>query len=135
MKNKILAAAASALAISGVASVPAYAGQTAAEKGEARLAEMIEGRTPGTPVNCVSAFDSNKIRVIDQTAIVYDAGKTVYVARPADPSMLDMNDVLVTKRYGSQFCASDSMRMVDRHGGFLTAIVFLDDFVPYTKES
>jgi hypothetical protein len=134
MKNKILALAAAALAVSGVASVPAYAGQTAAEKGAARLAKLIEGRTAGTPVKCVSAFDSSKIQVIDGTAIVYDAGKTVYVGRPTDPKVLDRNDVLVTKRTGSQFCANDSMRMVDRSNGFTTGVVFLDNFVPYTKE-
>jgi hypothetical protein len=134
MKNEILALAAATLAISGAASVPAYAGQATAEKGEARLAKMIEGRTAGSPVTCVSALNSNRMEVIDETAIVYDAGKTVYVGRPIDPSVLDPNDVLVTKRYGSQFCASDSMRMVDRDGGFMTGIVFLKNFVPYTKE-
>jgi len=134
MKNGTLALAAAALAVSGTVALPAHAGQTAAEKGEARLAKMIEGRTPGKPVKCVSAMDSNRLKVIDETAIVYDAGRTVYVARPTDPRVLDRNDVLVTKRYGSQFCVNDSMRMVDRMNGFTTGVVFLEDFVPYTKE-
>jgi hypothetical protein len=134
MKIKLLALAAAAMAVSGTVSVPAYAGQTAAEKGAAKLAKMLEGRTAGTPVKCVSAMNSDKIQVIDETAIVYDAGKTIYVGRPSDPGVLDRNDVLITKRTGSQLCANDSMHMVDRTNGFTTGVVFIDNFVPFTKE-
>jgi hypothetical protein len=134
MKNGILALAGFALTVSGFAAAPAYAAPTAAEKGQARLAKMIEGRVAGTPVKCVSAMNGNKIEVIDETAVIYDAGKTIYVARPINPRMLDKQDVLVTKRTGSQFCVNDSMRMVDRVNGFTTSVVFLEDFVPYTKE-
>jgi hypothetical protein len=136
MKTKILALAAAALAVSAVA-VPAYAGeghkQTTAEKGEAKLAKLLEGRTAGEPVNCISAFNSSDVQVIDETALVYKAGKTIYVARPSHPKQLRRDDVLVTKRTGSQLCSNDSMHTVDRTGGFTTGAVFLDDFVPYTK--
>ncbi|HTM96697.1 MAG TPA: hypothetical protein VL100_12900 [Croceibacterium sp.] len=135
MKNQILALAAATLAISAAASIPAYAAkQTAAEKGEAKLAKLLEGRVAGKPVNCISAYNSSDMQVIDQTAIVYKQGGTLYVARPTDPKSLRKNDILVTRRTGSQICVNDSMRMVDQNGGFLTSVVFLDKFVPYEKE-
>jgi hypothetical protein len=137
MKTKILALAAAAMAVSGSLAVPAYAGdghkQTTAEKGEAKLAKLLEGRTAGTPVNCISAFNSSDVQVIDETAVVYKTGKTIYVARPTNPKQLRRDDILVTKRTGSQLCSNDSMHTVDRTGGFPTGPVFLDDFVPYTK--
>ena len=129
MRNKLLALAAAAVAISA----PAYAGQSIAEKGEAKLAKMLEGRVAGEPVNCVSGWNSSRLQVIDETAIVYDAGSTIYVARPTSPRSLDRDDILVSTRTGSQICANDSMRTVDRNGGFTTGVVFLDKFVPYTK--
>ena len=134
MKYKLLALAAAALAVSGAASVPAYAGQTTAEKGEAKLAKLLEGRVAGNPVSCITAYNSSDMQVIDETAIVYKQGGTIYVARPTDPKSLRRNDILVTKRTGSQVCVNDSMHMVDQSGGFLTSVVFLDKFVPYTKE-
>lgn len=129
MRNTLLALAALGLAVS----VPAAAKQTVVERGEAKLARMLEGRVAGDPVKCISAFNGSNIQVIDETALVYRTGKTVYVARPADPKMLGRNDVLVTERIGSQLCANDSMRTIDRHDGFFSGVVFLSDFVPYTK--
>jgi hypothetical protein len=105
-----------------------------AEKGEARLAKMLEGRTAGEPVNCVSAIRSNRLRVIEHVGVVYDAGKTIYVSRPSDPKSLGPWDIPVIERFGSQLCTTDIIRTVDRSGGYITGAVFLGDFVPYTKQ-
>jgi hypothetical protein len=131
MNRLALIFAGAALALTGATAAPAKT--TLAEKGEARLARMIEGRSAGEPVNCISAFRSNDIRVIEHVGIVYDAGRTIYVARVTDPNMLDHWDIPVIERFGSQLCATDIMRTVDRTGGHFTGVVFLDDFVPYTK--
>ncbi len=77
---------------------------------------------------------SSNLQLIDATAIVYDAGRTIYVARPKNPRSLDADDILVIKRTGSQLCKQDIIRTVDRSFGFTTGVVFLGDFVPYTKE-
>jgi len=116
----------------------ALAGSTAAlaktaEENEAKLARMIEGRTAGEPVNCISALQSNRIEVIEHVGIVYDAGNTIYVARPTDPRQLGRDDVVVIERFGGRLCANDVIRTVDRHQGYTTGAVFLEDFVPYTK--
>ena len=104
-----------------------------AEENEAKLARMLEGRTAGEPVNCISALNSNRIEVIEHVGIVYDAGSTIYVARPTNPESLGRNDIIVIDRYGGQLCDTDIIRTVDRYQGFTTGAVFLDDFVPYTK--
>lgn len=116
----------------------AFAGTTAAlagsaEKNEAKLARMLEGRTAGEPVNCISALRSNRIEVIEHVGIVYDAGSTIYVARPTDPRQLGRDDIVVIDRFGGQLCANDVIRTIDRYQGYTTGAVFLEDFVPYTK--
>ena len=131
MKRIALILAGAALALAGATAAPAK--QTLAEKGEARLARMLEGRTPGEPVTCISAFRSNDIRIIEHVGIVYDAGRTIYVARVADPKQLDRWDVPVFERFGSQLCATDIIRTVDRTSGHFTGAVFLSDFVPYRR--
>jgi hypothetical protein len=125
----ILAGAALALVGAGTAT----AKPSLAERSEARLARMLEGRTAGAPVRCISAFNSDRIQVIEHLGIVYDAGKTIYVARATDPRHLDNWDVPVINRFGSQLCTTDIIRTVDRSSGFITGPVFLEDFVPYTK--
>ena len=117
----------------------AFAGSSAtlaksAEENEAKLARMLEGRTAGEPVSCISALNSNRIEVIEHVGIVYDAGNTIYVARPSDPRQLGRNDVVVIDRHSSQLCTTDVIRTIDRYQGFTTGAVFLDKFVPYTKQ-
>ena len=63
------------------------------------------------------------------------AGETIYVARPTDPRMLRRTDALVMERFSpSRLCVDEPIRTVDRHGGYFTGVVFLQDFVPYTRE-
>jgi len=131
MKNIAMILAGAALALAGTSA--ATAKQTLAEKGEARLAKMLEGRVAGEPVNCVNPIRSEQLQVIEHVGVVYNAGKTVYVARPTDPRSLSPHDVVVFNRFGSHLCTNDIIRTVDRYNGNITGAVFLNDFVPYTK--
>lgn len=106
---------------------------TPAERGEARLARMIADRVPGEPRSCITVLTDSRLKVIDRTAVVYDGGEVVWVARPSVPRALGPSDILVIERDGSQLCRQDVIRTVDRHEGFTTGPVFLGDFVPYRK--
>lgn len=129
MKRLALILAGGALALTGTTALA----ETRAEKNEASLAKMLEGRTAGEPVKCISALSSNRIRVIDHVGIVYDAGHTIYVARTTNPNQLDHWEIPVIERFGSQLCTTDIMRTVDRSSGHITGALFLEDFVPYTR--
>lgn len=101
--------------------------------GEARLAKMLEGRVAGDPVSCIPLHNSRDQTVIDKTAIVYEAGRTIYVNRTTDPASLDSDDILVTKLHIGQLCRLDTIEMRDRSGFWFTGFVGLDDFVPYRR--
>lgn len=123
--------------LAGIAllATPALASaQTLAEKGEARLAQMLEGRTAGEPVSCIFATRGNRLNVIEHVGLVYDAGDTIYVARTDNPRSLGSHDVVVIDRVGSQLCKQDVTRTIDRSHGHTSGVVFLSDFVPYTKQ-
>lgn len=130
MKTIAMILAGAALAATGATSVAA---KTLAEKGEARLARMLEGRTAGEPVQCINALRDNRLQVIEHVGVVYDAGKTIYVSRPTDPRQLGRMDAVVIERFGGKLCKQDVRRTVDRYQGDITGPVFLQDFVPYTK--
>ena len=123
----VIAAAASVLAVAPGQAAPRLTP-------EARLAKAIEGRVAGEPVDCINLRSIRSSRIIDETAILYEVGSTLYVNRPrAGQESLDRWDTMVTKTFGSQLCSIDTIRMVDPGSRMLTGIVFLGDFVPYRK--
>ena len=126
----------SSLAIAAAA-CSLLAAPASAEKptGEERLAEMIDGRVPGEPQRCINTFNSRPLTVIDDTAIVYRSGDTVYVNRTRAPETLDDDDGLVIRKFGtgSRLCRLDQITTRDRTSGFYTGNIFLTDFVPYER--
>ncbi len=108
--------------------------QTAEERGAAKFAELTEGRVAGEPKSCVSAMRSNDIEVIEHVGIAYEQGDTLWIARATDPRSLGRHDVPIIDRFGSQLCRQDVIRTVDRYSQFVSGVVFLEDFVPYTKQ-
>ena len=124
-----LAIAAAACAL---VAVPAAAER---KSGEEKLAELIDGRVAGEPQSCINTFNSRPLTVIDDTAIVYRSGDTVYVNRTRAPETLDDDDVLVIRKFGSgsRLCGLDQITTRDRLSGFYSGNVFLTDFVPYRR--
>ncbi len=101
---------------------------------EAVLARALEGRVAGEPVNCINLRNIRSSRIIDDTAIVYDAGGTLYVNRPrGGAESLDRFDILVTNTHSSQLCSIDVVHLYDPGSRFQTGFVFLGEFVPYRK--
>ena len=101
---------------------------------EAKLAKMLEGRVAGEPQDCIYLPSIRSTQVIDNTAIVYDAGRTLWVNRPDNgASSLDDDDVLVTRLHSSSLCSIDIVQLQDRTSWFYSGFVALGDFVPYRK--
>ncbi|WP_374407766.1 hypothetical protein [Pelagerythrobacter sp.] len=117
------------------APVTASAQDDAQTKGQAELAELLEGRVAGEPQSCVRTLPSTPVNIIDGTALVVDRGSTIYVNIPDHPDSLDDNDALKIRKFGSgtQLCRTDIITTFDRTGGFYTGNVSLGDFVPYER--
>ena len=100
---------------------------------EAELAEMLKNRVPGEPVSCINLTGVRSSRIIDKTAIVYDAGGTIYVNRPDNADQLDRWDTLVTRLQSNRLCRPDIVRLYDSTSKFETGSVSLGDFIPYRR--
>ena len=103
---------------------------------EQKLAKMLDGRVAGEPRDCIYLPSIRGSRIVDKTAIVYDAWRTLWVNRPrSGASSLDDDDILVTNLYGSgsQLCSIDIVRLHDRTSFFYSGFVGLGEFVPYRK--
>ncbi|GAA0267560.1 hypothetical protein GCM10009127_04100 [Alteraurantiacibacter aestuarii] len=130
MKKLLTLAAASAALALGATAAQA---ETRQERGETRLAEMLEGYEAGESQSCITTFRSNDLQVIPYVGLVYDAGDTIYVARAVRPERLRDTDVPIIERFGSQLCRTDVIRTMDRYSQFVTGALFLEDFVAYNK--
>ena len=123
-------------ALAAVIAFPASAEKqkmSSEEKGEAELAELLDGYTAGEPVKCLNGSQRDRLRVIDDTAFVFRDGRTIYVNRTNSPRFLNDFDIPVFKLFGSRLCRLDQVEMRSREGRFGGPIVTLADFVPYTK--
>lgn len=101
---------------------------------EAKLAKLLEGRVAGKPQDCISLSSARSSQIIDNTAIVYRVGSTLWVNRPeGGAASLDDDDVLVTRLTGSQLCSIDTVELRDRSSYFYNGFVSLGEFVPYRR--
>ena len=101
-------------------------------KGEAKLAKMLEGRVAGEPSSCITMIGSRALTRIDETALVYKSGNTVWVNYTKTPDAIDNDDYLVIRKFsGSQLCRSDQVTTRDRFSNMFSGVIFLDDFIPY----
>jgi hypothetical protein len=122
------------LASAAAAFAPAQAGSPDPAKGERELARVLEGRVAGEPVDCIDLHRIRSSRIINRTAIVYDAGGTLYVNRPrAGARSLKDWDVMVTRPFGSRLCRVDTVQMYSPGSTMFGGVVFLGDFVPYKR--
>lgn len=128
LKTLAISTAVAAMALAA----PATA-QDREERAERAFAELVEGRVAGEPRNCINTFQSTRLRVEEHVGLVYDQGDTLWVARARDPERLDNWDVPIIERFGSQLCRTDVTRTIDRGSGVFSGVLFLEDWVPYTR--
>ena len=123
------------LTLAAAATLAAPASASPRLHGEAQLAKILEGRTAGAPVDCIDLSRVHSTEIVDRTAIVYDAGRTLYVNRPrAGAESLDRGNTMVLNLFDRQLCRIDAIQMYETGVRFFKGSVFLGDFVPYTKD-
>ena len=110
------------------------AAQAAPVDREAQLERALAGRVAGAPVSCIDLHRVQSSQIIDDTAILYRAGSTIYVNRPDNGAdSLSRNDTMVTRLPTTRLCSVDTVTMVDPVSGTFMGVVFLGDFVPYRR--
>ncbi|WP_247711661.1 hypothetical protein [Qipengyuania aurantiaca] len=113
---------------------PAVQAEDQAEltKGEMKLAKMLDGRVAGEPERCIRTIGSRSITRIDDTALVYRDGDTIWVNYTRSPGAIDDSDYMVIDRFSAtSLCRTDRITTYSRAGNFFSGVIFLDDFVPY----
>lgn len=107
----------------------------AAERAERELARALEGRTAGTPVDCVNASRVDGPQIIDGDTILYrETGRTVWRNElPASCPGMRRGDTLIVERHGPDICRNDLVRAVTPGQNIPGPQCRLGQFTPYRK--
>ena len=133
MTGRMTRLALAALPLACIAATPLAAKDRAAS-GEAKLAELLEGRVAGEPVDCILDRGGSSLQIVDGTALVFRRGGTLYVNRPAGAEVLDHWDLPVIEKWGAtQLCKLDRVELRDRGSHIGGPTLALAQFVPYTR--
>ncbi len=101
---------------------------------EAELERALAGRVAEAPVDCIDMHRVRNTRIINGTAILYNAGNVIYVNRPdSGAESLRSWDQMRTRQFMSRLCSVDTVEMFDTNVNTLKGIVFLGEFVPYRR--
>ena len=104
---------------------------------ESHLQQLIAGKAPGSPVNCVPAHQSQDMSVIDGRTIAFRAGgRTTYVAHLSQgcSALGSGGYALVTRQFGgSGFCRGDIARVADLSRDIEAGSCVVQQIVPYVK--
>ena len=133
LRSALPALAALALAMPAAAQDDTQAETAKMDRGEQKLAKLLEGRVAGEPTNCVMHRPNARLYVIDETALVYDAGSTIYVNYTSDPESLDDHDYLVLRNPTPSICRTTQITTRDRGSNTFSGVIFLTDFIPYER--
>jgi hypothetical protein len=107
------------------------------EKQTERLDRELAGKVAGTPLNCISDFQTtNMIRISDEILLYRVSRNLVYKnnLRSSCRGLARDNDIVVSEQFGSQKCRGDILKLVDRTSGIPGPVCSLGEFVPYRKD-
>lgn len=122
----------------GYAALAASGAQGPAERDAARTAELMAGRTAGTPVSCVNMRDLGSSRSSGDGGIIFEGPgrRIVYLNRPAGGCPdLGPGRTLITRTTTTRLCRGDIAQVVDPVSGIHYGGCGLGDFVPYRREA
>lgn len=100
------------------------------------LAEALQGRTAGAPVDCIRNLRTTQMQIIDDSTILFQEGSTVYLQRPVGGcnGIASGANTLVTKPFGvNQTCRGDINQLVNLSSGVRGGACVFSEFVPYTR--
>ena len=107
---------------------------TRAAEAEAKLQELLAGKTAGQPQDCLPHWRSDRLVVIDDNTIAFESGNTVY-RNELQGGCNQLGSgfyTLVTKTRSSVgLCRGEIAEVVDTRTGMTVGSCIIGDFVPY----
>ena len=120
--------------IAGLVTAPIVPAAAKIETGEAKLARLTAGRTPGKMVDCINVgIVNNESEKLPGVGMAYRQGTTWYVSRFDDCPTLRDDTIVITKLHSSQLCRGDIADLRMSGANIPVGSCIFGAFTPYTK--
>jgi hypothetical protein len=122
--------------IAGLVTAPIVPAAAKIETGEAKLARLTAGRTPGKMVDCINVgIVNNESEKLPGVGMAYRQGTTWYVSNfEGGCPQLREDTILVTKLHTSQLCRGDIADLRVAGANIPVGSCVFGAFTPYTKQ-
>jgi hypothetical protein len=121
--------------MAGLITAPMMPVSARTETGEARLARIIAGRTPGKMVDCINVgMTANDSEKLPGLGMAYRQGSTWYVSRFDDCPFLRDDTIVITRLYSSRLCRGDIADLRQSGANIPVGSCTFGAFTPYTKQ-
>ena len=119
----------------GLVTAPIVPAAAKIETGEAKLARITTGRTPGKAVDCINlGLSNNDSEKLPGLGMAYRQGSTWYVNLfQGDCPGLRDDTIVITKLHMSQLCRGDIADLRMSGANIPVGSCVFGDFTPYTK--
>ncbi|WP_404334614.1 hypothetical protein AB2M62_13755 [Sphingomonas sp. MMS12-HWE2-04] len=108
--------------------------QSRSDEAAKDLAQALEGRTPGKPVDCISTTSISGPQIIDNKTLIYSSGGRVWRQDVVGSCPgLSPFDTIIAELHGSQICRNDRFRAVEPGASIAGPYCRFGAFTPYTK--
>lgn len=134
--RKIIFAIPLALMLAAPAANSGTAEVKLSDKDQVKFDKIVDGRTAGKPVSCISRIDQTNMTAVGDKYLVYGRSrnaKTVYVNEPYGGCRNADRYTLVTRRPSTQLCRGEIAEVKDFPSGAFVDSCSFSSFVPYTK--
>ena len=101
----------------------------------ADLASETAGRVAGPARSCIHSSSADNLRPLDQRALAFGSGQTVYVNHFAQPctAMSPTAALIVEPAIGGQYCSGDRIRPLEPGSTIAGPYCVLGDWIPYHR--
>jgi len=121
--------------VAGLVTAPIMPAAAKTETGEAKLARLTAGRTPGKTVDCINVgMTSNDSEKLPGLGMAYRQGTTWYVSRFDDCPRLRDDTIIITKLHSSQLCRGDIADLRLSGANLPLGSCIYGAFTPYIKQ-
>lgn len=104
---------------------------------QAHLQKLLAGKVAGKPISCLPHYRANDMVVIDDNAVAFRDGRTVYLNDFQGGTCSNLGSgfyALLTRTFGGTgLCRGDIAQVIDTSTGMTVGSCAMGDFVPYSK--
>ena len=112
--------------------IAAFALSSGTGPAQGDLAHQLAGYVAEAPKTCISSYQAENLRIIDNKTLAYGSGRIIYVNKlPQTCHSMNQLNILQVNAEGSQYCRGDRIRWIEPTTNIPGPWCVLGEWTPY----